>query len=235
MPTIRKRAASASKHTAPQFEEVMHQATGLYDRYRTGVLSTIGALLAIAIAVGGYLLYTAGRDRAASEVLSQAMGYYGSAAGGQSDYQRALELFRKAGSEHAGTLSGSIARYYAGNCLMNMGQFQDAVKEYQDFIKRPSGGRNLLGLVHQRLGYALIGAGNREQAMKAFEQAETLLGTGMATSELAVLYERSGRQEDARKKYQMIADALAGTAIAQEAKARLGAAPAGEVKPGPRN
>lgn len=223
MQTIKRRAATGSRQSPQQIDEVMHRASGLYDRYRTGILSTLGAVLAVAFAAGGYLLYESGRDRAASELLSRAMEQYASAVSGQADYQKALELFRAAGTDYAGTMSGSIARYYAGNSLMGMGQFAAAAKEYQEFIKRPSGDRKLLGLVHQRLGYALAGSGEREQAIQAFEQAEAMLGTGIASSELAVLYERSGRKDEARKKYQALADALPGTALGEEARMRLGA------------
>jgi tetratricopeptide (TPR) repeat protein len=223
MRTIKKQAYAAKGQQEQKIEGLMHTVSAMYAQYRRQILFAVTVALAVLVAVGGYSLYQSGNERKASAMLSRAYEYYSPRQAPQPEYGKALELFREVASKYSGTLSAAIARYYAGNCLMNMGQMEGAVKEYQYFVKRHAGEKNLLGLVYQRMGYAYRALGNRDESTRSFEKAEALLGPGLATVELAGLYEEAGNIEEARKKYRMIAEKLPGTGLSEEAKQKIGA------------
>ena len=67
------------------------------------------------------------------------------------------------------------------------------------------------------MGYVNIALGKKADAVKAFEQSESLIGPGASTLELARLYEAAGNVAGAQQQYKLIADKLAGTAWAMEA------------------
>ena len=117
----------------------------------------------------------------------------------------------------------AISQYYAGNCLANLGQTDEALKEYQLFVKNYSDKKFLLALVYQRMGYAYSMLGKQAEAIKAFEQSDALGSPGVATIELARLYESTGNIPESQKKYKIVQEKLGGSTWSVEAmgKARL--------------
>jgi tetratricopeptide (TPR) repeat protein len=114
-------------------------------------------------------------------------------------------------------MSAAIAQYYIGNCLEKLGQTDEAIKEYQTFVNTYSGRKFLLGLVYQRMGYAYVLLGKQAEAIKSFEQSDALDGPGVATIELARLYEASGNIPESQKKYKLIQEKLGGSSWSIEA------------------
>ncbi len=215
MYTIKKQKYAANKTAEPEFEGMLHTVSMYYERYRQIILITVTAVLVLLVAYGGYSLYQSGNEGKASAMLSRAYSSYGASA---PDYGKALEMFREIQKSYPSTLSGAIAQYYIGNCLMGMGNAREAVEAYQSFVKRYSSKKELLGLVYQRMGYASALIGDDKQALASFENSEKLLGPGISTIETARLYEKLGQTEEAQKKYQLAAEKLAGTALSEEAK-----------------
>ena len=213
--TIKKQGANSVRSTEQDIVGAFHEIAVFYEQYRRQIQTIVSAILAILVLVGGYSLYQESRDRKASAMLAQAMDAYRAS---QSGDERSLDLFKKVRTAYGGTLSAHIAQYYAGNCLMNMGRSQDALAEYQDLVKRTGVDTGLRGLAFQRMGYAQAALGNAEGSLKAFEQAEALLGPGVATLETARLYEAQGKAGEAKKKYDSVAPVLPVSAPAGGAK-----------------
>jgi len=59
--------------------------------------------------------------------------------------------------------------------------------------------------------------GKRDEAIKAFEQADALDAPGVATIELARLYEASGNVLESQKKYKIVQAKLGGSSWSVEA------------------
>ncbi len=76
--------------------------------------------------------------------------------------------------------------------------------------------KDLVGLAYQRMGYVYSALGKQSEAIASFEKAEAVLGPGIATVELAKLYERAGNTAEAQKKNKVIAEKLGGTTFAPE-------------------
>jgi tetratricopeptide (TPR) repeat protein len=160
-------------------------------------------------------------EQNAGPLFAAAYEQYSPTAGATPDFARALDLFRNLHIKYPSSLSGEIAQLYAGNCLMNLGRTEEALKEYQGFTGEYKNDNFLLGLAYQRMGYLYSALGNQPEAIKAFERADSLSGPGAATVELARLYEASGNSQESQKKYKTIADKLAGTAWAMEAMGKV--------------
>ncbi|HSQ77907.1 MAG TPA: tetratricopeptide repeat protein, partial [Nitrospirota bacterium] len=175
----------------------------------------------VLIIVAGLRLMRSMQEQNAAPLVASAYGYYSTSQGTGADYTKALELFHSVRNQYPSTRSGAIAQYYIGNCLANLGRNDEALAEYQAFVSKYAGDKFLLGLVYERMGYLYGELGKQADAVKAFEQSETLIGPGVSTVELARLYEASGNVTGSQQKYKLIADKLAGTAWAMEAMGKV--------------
>ncbi len=221
MPTIKKRG-SASKHQ-PQEEirSIVHHVVE-YVAAHSRIFTVIAVTLVAALVLGaGYSLMQSAQEQKAAPLLASAYDVYSNPQGGNPDYSRALELYRDVQKKYSSTTSGAIAQYYVGNCLMGLGRPDEALKEYQLFVRKYSSDKFILGLVYERMGHAYRALGKQTEAIQAFEQSDSLIGPGASTLELAKLYEASGNTVESQKKYKLIADKLAGTAWAMEAMGKV--------------
>jgi len=221
MTTIKKRGYAAKRQSEQQIVTIGHNISDYTAAHRKN-LTTIGVVIAaILLLVGGYSLMRSMQEQKAAPLVAAAYESYSPAGGASADYTKALDLFRNAQKQYPSTLSGAIAQYYVGNCLMNLGRYDEALKEYQTFTSKYGSDKFLLGLVSERLGYLYTALGKQAEAIKAFEQSESLVGPGVATQELAKVYEASGNNAEALKKYKLISDKLGGTSWAMEATGKV--------------
>ncbi len=217
MPTIKKRDNNAKKLPNQEFMTIAHRITDFAITYKKQLLVVCLSVAAVFLIAAGYLVLRSVQEKNASPLVSAAYEYYRPSAGTAPDYQKALGLFRDVQQKYPSTVNGAIAQYYIGNCLANLGQTDEALKEYKKFISQYSGDKFLLGLVYQRVGYIYQGLNNQSEAIQAWEQAESLNGPGVSTIELAKLYEATGNIAEAQKKYKLVLSKLGGTTWAMEA------------------
>ena len=113
-----------------------------------------------------------------------------------------------------------LAQYYVGNTLMDMGSLDDALKEYLAFTRANGGTRCCSGWYTS--GWVICTTqGKQQEAIKSFEQSEVLNGAGVASLELARLYEAAGNEPEAQKKYKVVSEKLAGTPLGMEAAGKV--------------
>jgi tetratricopeptide (TPR) repeat protein len=221
MLTIKKKAKVAKQTQEQQIATITHTVADVLSTYKIKVVIAASALVALLVIAGGYSLMRSADERKASPLLAAAYEVYSPAASSTADYARALELFRGVQKQYPGSMSAAIAEYYAGNSLAALGKTDEALKEYEFFIKKYSGKKMLLGLVYQRMGYIYGALGKQAEAVKAFEQSEALGGPGVATIELARLYETSGNRDESQKKYKLAQEKLGGTTWGIEAMGKV--------------
>jgi len=218
MPTIKKRGYAAKNQSEQQIVTISHNISDFAAAHKKNFTIVAVVIAAVLILGGGYSLMRSMQEQKAAPLVAQAFESFSSA---NPDYAKALEQFRTVQKQYSSTTSGAIAQYYVGNCLMSLGKNDEALKEYQTFVSKYGSDKFLLGLVSERMGYLDLALGKQTDAIKAFEQSESLLGPGAATMELAKLYEASGNSAEAQKKYKLIADKLAGTTWAMEATGKV--------------
>ena len=228
MRTIKKKGFATSKQTEPQLMTIANKALNLASLHQKNLTIAAAVLAAVLVIAAGYTLFQSSNDKKASALLAVAQGFYQERAGAVPDYAKALELYRDVQKNYPRTTSGAIAQFYVGNCLVNLNQPNEALKEYETLVKKYSGEKDLAGLAYQRMAYVQSALGKQSDAIASFEKAESVLGPGLATVELAKLYERAGNGAEAQKKYKEIAGKLGGTAFAPEVQ---GAAAKGSAAP----
>ena len=217
MPTIKKRGTAAKKQPEQEILTIAHQVSAFVSSYKKQFTIAASSLVAILVIIAGYSFMKSMEEQKAAPLVAAAYEYYSPAAGSKVDYDKALSLYREVQNKYPGTMNGAIAQYYIGNCLVNLNRQDEALKEYQTAITKYPEDKLLLGLVYQRMGYVYASLGKEADAVKSFEQSESLLGPGTSTVELARFYEASGNISEAQKKYKTIADKLAGTTWGMEA------------------
>lgn len=221
MLTIKKKAKVTKQTQEQQIATITHKATNILSAYKKQVVIAASVLVALLVIAGGYSILRAADERQASPLLAVAYEYYNPSGSSSADYGKALELFRGVQKKYPGAMSAAIAQYYVGNCLAALGQPDEAIKEYQFFVSKYAREKYLLGLVYQRMGYAYSALGKQAEAIKAFEQAEAVEGPGVATIELARLYETSGNKSESEKKYKLAQEKLGGTTWGIEAMGKV--------------
>jgi tetratricopeptide (TPR) repeat protein len=221
MLTIKKKAKVTKQTQEQQIATITHKATNILSTYKKQVVMAASVLVALLVIAGGYSIMRSADERKASPLLAAAYEPYSLSGVSVPDYRKALELFRGVQKKYPGTMSAAIAQYYVGNCLAALGQPDEAIKEYQFFVSKYAGEKYLLRLVHQRMGYVYNTLGKQAEAIKAFEQSETVGGPGVATIELARLYETSGNMSEAQKKYKLAQEKLGGTTWGIEAMGKV--------------
>jgi tetratricopeptide (TPR) repeat protein len=221
MPKIKKKGSVAKQQTQQEIMTIAHQVTSFMRTYKKQFTAALAVVLAVIVLGAGYTLLRSMQEQKAAPLVAAAHEYYDPSQGTPADYQKALDLFRAVHKKYPNTMSGAIAQYYVGNCLVNLGQRDEAIKEYTSFIQSYASDAFLLGMVYQRLGYVYSGLNRLSDAIKAFEQSEKLNGPGVSTVELAHLYEASGNVLESQNKYKLVLDKLAGTAWSMEAMGKV--------------
>ncbi len=221
MPTIKKRGYAKKQQPEQEIVTIAHRVSDLASQYRKPVLIVTTVIVALLLITGVYSLTRSMKEQKAAPLFASAYGAYSASTGAAPNYARALELFRTVNKNYPSTKSGAIAQYYIGNCLMGLERNDEALKEYQLFLSKYSGNTFLLGLVYERLGYLYTAMGKQPDAVQSFEKAESILGPGISTVELARLYEAAGNNAASQKKYKTISVQLAGTKYAMEASGKV--------------
>jgi tetratricopeptide (TPR) repeat protein len=108
--------------------------------------------------------------------------------------------------------------------LAQANEFDAAIEAYKRFILMYGSNTSLSGLVQQRLGYAYLLKGDRDQAAKAYSAVLDIPGAlnrDHALFELARLEESLSRPEGALAHYQDLMKSYPNSPLANEAAVRL--------------
>ena len=234
MHTIKKKGYAAKDHSEQEILTIAHKVSAAFSNYKKQFVIVLSVIAALLVIVAAYSLMRSGQERKAAPLVSEAYEYYNPSSGANPDPAKALALFSDIRKNYSGTRSGAIAHYYIGNCLVSLGRTDEAIKEYGAFVDKYSGEKLLSGLAYQRLGYLYSMLGKQADAIKAFEQSEAVAGPGVATVELARLYEVSGNIPESQKKYKTAMNKLGGTSWATEAMGKVQTiAPVPQPSPSP--
>lgn len=152
--------------------------------------------------------------------------------------KEAIALYKKVVEEYPRTPPAPLALFNLGNALLQANEVDAAIEAYKRFVLMYGSNASLLGLVHQRLGYAYLLKGDRDQAAKAYSTVLEIPGTlnrDHALFELARLEESQSRPEGALAHYQDLMKSYPNSPLASEAAIRvkvLGAKKSSEAAPG---
>jgi tetratricopeptide (TPR) repeat protein len=221
MAKIKKRAPKRDLTAREEFRSIAEGVADFYRAHRNPFNIVLTAVVIVLVVMVGHSLISSNKEEQAGRLLDQ--GYQALEPGGgmPANYPVALQRFQDVVNQYGGTLSAAIAEYSVGNTYEQMGQHEQAVREYEKFTHLYGKEHFLLPFVYQRMGYAYLAMGKEAEAVKAFTMAETTGGAGPATVELARIYDREGKTADALKQYKVVSEQLSGTSWALEARTKL--------------
>ena len=119
------------------------------------------------------------------------------------------------------------------HALLQANDLGGAIEAYQKYIATYGANKTMLGLVYQRLGYAYLLHGDRDQAVTAFLAVLDVPGAlnkDHALFELGKMEEAQSRPEGALAHYQELMKSYPNSPLASEATVRIKAL---EAKKGP--
>lgn len=170
---------------------------------------------ALVLVVGGYFVYktyvVAPAEEKAEEMIWRAQNYYkvdsfAKALNGDGQAAGFLRVI----SRHGGTKAGNLAKFYAGSCYLELGDFNNAIKHLKDFdADHPVLKVRKYGL----LGDAYAEQGKKQEAIDNYTKAasvweeddvdapEYLFRAAMLNSELGKAKEAITQLKQVRDKY----------------------------------
>jgi tetratricopeptide (TPR) repeat protein len=124
--------------------------------------------------------------------------------GSPQEYKTVLEKFDEVITKFPRTSSGKIAILYKGNISLRLGEFEDAIKAYEGFLRKIGKEKLYRSFAMDGLGYSHEGKKEYEKAANAFQKvidlgesyqlADAYLGLGRC-------YEKLGKTKEAVENY----------------------------------
>jgi outer membrane protein assembly factor BamD (BamD/ComL family) len=232
----------ASKETTPDEAQLlsgMERFLFLVQRHRLGVLVGAVVLCLVAAAVIAAVWYDRRQGEQALELHRQATGLYvdrptDKPAKADENLKQAIVLYHQVLEQYPRSHVAQVSLYHLANALVQANDLAGAIEAYKKYVAAYGANKTMLGLVYQRLGYAYLLNGDRDQAAKAFSAALDVPGAlnkDQALFELGKLEEAQSRPEGALARYQDLAKSYPNSPFASEVAVRIKAL---EVKKAPR-
>lgn len=201
----------------------------LVQEHRRGIGMGLIVLLAAIAAVGAVIWVDHRNAEEALELNRQAMRLYVERPADQrvkadENLKQAINVFRQLVEQYPRVPSAPLSLYHLGNALVQVNDLAGAIEAYKKFIASYGANRTLRGLIYQRLGYAYLLNGDRDQATKAFSAVLEVAGASNkdhALFELGKLEETQSRPEGALARYQELTTGYPHSPLASEAAVRI--------------
>lgn len=237
------------KHSEKEHLKENEVATALsaVTQHRSQLLAVVGGILALLVAVGGFVTWQRNKDATVSGLLADAMVVYeapvqppppppapgeaqppalppapGTYPTEKAKLEAALPKFLAAADSSPSSTPGRLARLNAGAVLVALGRFDEARAQYEQLTT----GTDLVAS-GAALGkaQALVRAGQYGPAIESLKtlsaQPTGPLPVDGVLMELARAYASSGKVDDARKTLTEIVEKHADSPFASEARAEL--------------
>jgi tetratricopeptide (TPR) repeat protein len=124
--------------------------------------------------------------------------------GSPQEYKNVLEKFDEVITKFPGTSSGKIAILYKGNIDLRLGEFEEAVTTYENFLQKAGKEKLYRSFALEGLGYSYEGKKDYEKAINTYQKIIDL-GEGFQSANaylgLGRCYEKSGKNNEALENY----------------------------------
>lgn len=178
--------------------------------HKEKVIGAVVAVLFLCILIAGYRYFSEKAEAKAVALLSKELSRYNEAMGSKSPaeaLQIVKEQFNDLIDQHGGTMAGKIARIKLADMLFKAGEYDQAIKHYQeagkDFEKIPS----LKDVVFSGLGCAYETKGDWPKAAEYYQMVATNKEGAMqdeALFHLGIIYAEMGDKEKSRAAFKEI-------------------------------
>lgn len=220
-----------------KFLTTLEAARDFFAAQRKGLLTALGVIGLLLLAVLGTRYYFAQQDEKAKDELSQALRIYhasvraAASPASSSDpvfssatekFQKALGEFQKVSANHPSRPAGKIATYYAGLCLRELNRNNEAISHLEPLSREKS---DYGALAQRALASVYESMGNLAKAAEIYQQlvqsGTTVVPRNESLMYLAGLYEQQNKPAEATKIYQQVIKDFPGTPYMSEAEQKL--------------
>lgn len=185
------------------------------------LLMILGAIVLVVVAVMAYNKYSKNKDRNAAAQMYMAEQYlerdsFNLALNGDSNYPGFLGIIK----DYSGTAAANNAKYGAGVCYMNLGDFDNAIKMLDGFSSDDPALKPIsIGL----LGDAYMEKGQTDKAKSYYEKAANVAKDNkfiapIYLKKLALLFHKTGDTNSELAAFEQIKGDYPGSAEAREAE-----------------
>lgn len=196
---------------------------------RRALLVGLGVLLIAVAVVGGVLWYDFQTAQKATDLFQEATRHYLNRPAddpkkADEQLRRAITGFREVVEQYPRTPSGPLALFHLANAQVLANELDAGIESYKRFMLLYGNNPALIGLTQQRLGYAYLTKGDRDQAVKAFSSVLEMPGAlnkDQVLFELAKLEESQSRPEGALAHYQDLMKTFPNSPFTSEAAVRV--------------
>jgi tetratricopeptide (TPR) repeat protein len=203
----RKDAKSAAEQEI-FVQEVQASGQPFYEQYQKYILYGVGALALLLLLWWAYkVAFVEPKQKQAEEAMWQAQLQFE-----RDSFQSALENpgggyegFLAIIDNYGGTPAGNSAKYYAGVCYLQMGNFDKAIEYLESFDAE---GDLLPIMKYGILGDCYSEKSDFEKALSMYEEAADAGSNDLLAArylkKAGLLYEKQGKKEAAKKAYERI-------------------------------
>ena len=196
---------------------------------RRAVLVGLGVLLVAAAVVAGVIWYDYQATLKARELDQEATLHYvnrpvDDPKKSHEQLAQAINLYKQVVDQYPRSPVAPLALFHLGNAQVLANGVDAGIETYKRFMLLHGSNTSLLGLVQQRMAYAYLVKGDRDQAVKAFTgilEIPGALNKDHVLFELAKLEESQSRPEGALAHYQDLMKNYPNSPFTSEAAVRV--------------
>ena len=196
---------------------------------RRAVLVGLGVLLVAAAVVAGVIWYDYQATLKARELDQEATLHYLNRPAddpkkSHEQLAQAINLYKQVVDQYPRSPVAPLALFHLGNAQVLANEVDAGIETYKRFMLLHGSNTSLLGLVQQRMAYAYLLKGDRDQAVKAFTgilEIPGALNKDHVLLELAKLEESQSRPEGALAHYQDLMKNYPNSPFTSEAAVRV--------------
>jgi len=234
---IKKKSVKKKPGQEEEVKSAALQALDTIKERQKQVIIVVAAVVALFIVIAVISMHSISKYKEAYRLEREATGYYygekeGESLSGDERLKKALELFEKSVTSKV----TPSALYYLGNSYYSLGEYENAINEYERFASKFSNEKILLPLVYQKLASSYFKANKDKEALDTLDRlarVESGIFKDTALINQAKYFEGAGDQEKAMEKYRELAEGFPTSPWSAEANSKLASETAkteGELK-----
>jgi len=193
----------------PESNELLEKAKGFWEKNNKSVTYIF---LALIIVIGGYLGYkyliqVPTEKKAQDEIFKAEMNFRNDSLQLALNGNNSTPGFLKVIKNYGGTPSGNLAKLYAGECYLQLGEFKKSIEQLESF--NAGGAKQVEAKVQGMIGDAYAELKLNEKAITHYRNAGSIFESDLNLSSeylfrAGLLLEIEGKNADAIKVYQEI-------------------------------
>jgi len=195
--------------TASESTELLDRAKGFWEKNNKNITYISIALI---ILIGGYLGYkyliqVPTEKKAQDEIFKAEMNFRSDSLQLALNGNNSTPGFLKVIKNYGGTPSGNLAKLYAGECYLQLGEFKKSIEQLESF--NSGGAKQVEAKVQGMLGDANAELKNNAKAIEYYQKAGSIFESDVNLSSeylfrAGMLLEIEGKNAEAIKLYQQI-------------------------------